>query len=489
MGFMPSRWFSLVGLFWLCAYLYLAFKFHEFQSLPDVGLRQTEGTHVLLPVVPAVVPASPGSGAGEGALLSQSGSPAHCALRERAHARIFSQLTVAFPIIGTEPGSIYWKKDKHMGQRDKNFFAVERVYRAEWARQGVTVVDSLNATFIISKQPQKWLELCKNYPNHQVINHFGSMQKLTKKFMLARTMKNFVRTHKHRLHEIQRFVPLTFVLSDRMDCLEFGANVDRQAMWIAKDFFKHNAQGVRLLHEPEARELAASCLQHTAAERKTSSGDSTQVGRTLVQSYLQRPFLVQGRKCDFRVYLYIPVSEPLLAFYAPGWYMKCGHSQFNLTSRDVTNVVTNTKVKGKMREGANYSELVWGPEQLQSYLSEQGFAADWVRTVFAEQLKKKLGLLMEALGPVKGTGYELLGCDLMLDEDLNVWLMEVNNSPEMSASLGGRKAAVEGILRAVVGTQIDLMHFAASGKPREDLSLTDLPSVGELELVYQAPAR
>ena len=73
---------------------------------------------------------------------------------------------------------------------------------------------------------------------------------------------------------------------------------------------------------------------------------------------------MKGHKCDIRVYLYIPTSVPLVAYYSPVWYMKCGHQQFNLTSTDPENVVTNTKarlkergqgwpqVNGKLREGA-----------------------------------------------------------------------------------------------------------------------------------------
>jgi len=205
-----------------------------------------------------------------------------------------------------------------------------------------------------------------------------------------------------------------------------------------------------------------------------------------VQQYLTNPFLVEGRKCDFRVYLYIPVTVPLLAFYAPDWYMRCSDLQHDPASLDLRNVVTNTKVAGKFREGANYSELVWGRERLQQYLSSKGFPADWVRRRMAEQLKQKLGLLVEAVGPMPPVGYELLGCDLLLDSDLNLWLIEVNSSPALDASLGARQQAVMALLPAVVGVQLDLLRFAATGRPRRELSAEDLPSAGPLELVYSS---
>ncbi|CAE7489244.1 TTLL10 [Symbiodinium pilosum] len=196
---------------------------------------------------------------------------------------------------------------------------------------------------------------------------------------------------------------------------------------------------------------------------------------------------VNGRKCDFRVYLYIPTSVPLVALYSPVFYIRCGHQAFNVSSTDPLNVVTNTKVRGKLREGANYSELVLGPDQLQQQLSQQGLPDDFVKATLLPAMKAKLALLMEVMcfattvGQLQTTNYELFGIDMMLDTDLNVWLIEVNSSPGLEKSLGARKEAVEAIIPPVVGLQLDLLRFAASGRPRANLTLSDLPSKGVLD--------
>eukprot|EP00913_Durusdinium_trenchii_P018048 g16959.t1 len=211
---------------------------------------------------------------------------------------------------------------------------------------------------------------------------------------------------------------------------------------------RHNSQGVRLLKPEEAQTFAQTC-----------STNQTRRPRGMVQQYLANPLLVNGHKCDFRVYLYIPTSVPLVAFYSSAWYMKCGHQQFNLSSTDPENVVTNTKVHGKLREGANYSQLVLGPKQVQDVLGPKLGPAhkDFVQVELDAKIKQKLGLLMEVMESqaedLQTTGYELLGCDMMLDADLNLWLIEVNNSPELMPSLGARQKAVDHILPAVVKSQ------------------------------------
>ncbi|CAL1128346.1 unnamed protein product, partial [Cladocopium goreaui] len=357
--------------------------------------------------------------------------PAACIARPNASQLMSQQVSVVYILLGQR--KTYFKKFpvQDLEPEDRQLFAVEKAYRQAWEAAGVVSVMSEDATFVISKQQNpRLLDLCTEYPRHQVFNHLGFVQPITVKSQLAAAARRFAAGAKWRAKEISSLMPASYILRNPRDCLEFQDQV-RSGMWIHKKDRTHNSQGVRLLTSQEAQGFAQSCGNESS--------------RGLVQRYLPNPLLIHGRKCDFRIFLYIPSSVPLVAFSSPVWYMRCGHEKFNLSSTDPQNVVTNTKVNGKLRKGANYSELVLGPKQVQAILSETGFDSDFVEVKLAAKIKQKLTLLMEVLESqadhLKTTGYELLGVDMMLTSDLNLWLIEVNSSPGMESSLGARQTA------------------------------------------------
>eukprot|EP00933_Yihiella_yeosuensis_P018374 TRINITY_DN15100_c1_g1_i2.p1 TRINITY_DN15100_c1_g1~~TRINITY_DN15100_c1_g1_i2.p1 ORF type:complete len:335 (-),score=37.66 TRINITY_DN15100_c1_g1_i2:523-1527(-) len=308
---------------------------------------------------------------------------------------------------------------------------------------------------------------------------------------LAATFKKLANSMPNKAKDVGKFIPATWNLNLPEECDEWAmteGNLVHGRIWIHKEYriHFHTARLEALEYDP-AFTLAEDCMMiHVGDFPKEGVEERDPLG--IIQHYINKPFLVHGRKCDFRVYFYIPATNPFITFYSPEFYIKCGHNPYNETSLDMFNVVTNTKVMGQLRPG-DYSDIVLGRQQFQEYLSQKGFPQNWVASELDRQLKQKLALLSEVLDPslrpsLPSTGYELFGVDFMLDEkDMNMWLIEVNPSPELVPSRGARQLAVETILPAVVGTQIDLIKFAASGRPRDSLALSDLPSRGPLQLI------
>eukprot|EP00434_Breviolum_minutum_P005589 symbB.v1.2.004928.t1/scaffold285.1/size239547/2 len=379
--------------------------------------------------------------------------PDECTDRPTAAELLTQQVTIVYVLLGRRRTYFTKFPVKDLDPEDRQLFAVEKVYRDAWQKAGVQNDNSFDATFIISKQQNpRLLGLCHEYPRHQVFNHLEFIQPLTVKSQLAAVTRRYAFQHPQRAGDIARLLPSSFILRNPRDCKDFQRQVTK-GMWIHKKDRAHNSQGVRLLTSQEAWQFAKNC------------GNQSLAPRGLVQRYLPNPLLVHEKKCDFRIYLYIPTSVPLVAFYSPVWYMRCGHEKFNLSSTDPLNVVTNTKVRGKLRVGANYSQLVLGPKQVQDVLSQQGLDPNFVEVTLAAKIKQQLTLLMEVLqsqvptNALQTTGYELLGVDMMLTSDLNLWLIEVNNSPGMEASLGARKSAVDHMLPLVVAAQWDPDFF------------------------------
>ena len=74
----------------------------------------------------------------------------------------------------------------------------------------------------------------------------------------------------------------------------------------------------------------------------------------------------------------------------------------------------------------------------------------------------------------------MLGYDFMVDEDLNVWLIEVNSSPSMEYSTHVTSALVPQVL-----TELPVFIFDhANGRERIDTT-GELPKIGNFELIYK----
>ena len=67
---------------------------------------------------------------------------------------------------------------------------------------------------------------------------------------------------------------------------------------------------------------------------------------------------------------------------------------------------------------------------------------------------------------------------MMLDSDLNLWLFEMNPSPGLYTTSKVRTASTKRVGKEMVGMQMDMLDFAAAGRPRDELSTADLKSRG-----------
>eukprot|EP00933_Yihiella_yeosuensis_P044511 TRINITY_DN3973_c3_g2_i1.p1 TRINITY_DN3973_c3_g2~~TRINITY_DN3973_c3_g2_i1.p1 ORF type:complete len:560 (-),score=85.14 TRINITY_DN3973_c3_g2_i1:517-2196(-) len=422
--------------------------------------------------------------------------------RKRPHASDLvksGRLTVTFPFM--TKGYPVWDNEKDYEEKIGALYAMEPVYKKEWARQGVEEVYHLNATFIVSKQSKiqkdgiedeylmKKLGMCQEWGRHQVFNHIARSDRVAVKSRLAETFNRLAKNLPHKAEDVSWLIPKTLRLEQLDECEEFGKRLD-EGMWIHKIDHVHNSNGVTLLDKETAKEKAANCSAIHAGMRQRTRRERRR-GLGIVQSYIKKPFLIEEKKCDFRIYFYVASTDPYITFWSPEFYIRCGHAKYVPNSTDPLNVITNTKVKGQVRtdHGAKWEDVVWGPQKFQDYLTSKGYPSDWLQNDFVKQMNTKMGLLSHVLDPtlsphLQGSGYEIFGLDFMLDEEnMNFWVIEVNFSPELMASRAARKFAVKNILKTIVGTQIDLMAYAASGKPRSEMKLSDLPSRGSLHLV------
>jgi len=238
----------------------------------------------------------------------------------------------------------------------------------------------------------------------------------------------------------------------------------------------------------------------------------------LVQEYIDRPFLLHGRKFDLRVYVLVTSYDPLRAYTYENGLVRFATEDYiapNAMDPDCemrkSAHITNYSVQKKSSKyiaNANAEEdstgHKWSLEALMRELAAMGHDVDSLRKRIDEILVKTLIAAQphictkyNARFRRRNACFEVFGFDIMLDEALTPWIIEVNVSPDLSSSspldrvLKGNLAAdvfqLLGIRANRVGEALGpeeppLLTRANCGHSPNELSTVPLCELGKLEL-------
>ena len=122
-----------------------------------------------------------------------------------------------------------------------------------------------------------------------------------------------------------------------------------EVQWIAKSARADNAKGIKF-PRPSQLHATARAFRDTG---KCNFGRIMGLRNPIIQRYLPRPLLVNGRKCDFRVYVYVPSTRPFMAYFHPQFYMPINVLQKNIISRPVWVCVRACVAWQQKRSGAH----------------------------------------------------------------------------------------------------------------------------------------
>uniref|UniRef100_H0Y1Z8 Tubulin tyrosine ligase like 2 n=1 Tax=Otolemur garnettii TaxID=30611 RepID=H0Y1Z8_OTOGA len=253
----------------------------------------------------------------------------------------------------------------------------------------------------------------------QRLNHHPGTTKLTRKDNLARRLRHMKRLYSTPLYE---FTPLTFVMPS--DYTKFVAEYfrERQALgtksgyWICKPAELSRGRGIIIF-----------------SDMKDFIFDETSV----VQKYICNPLLVGRYKCDLRIYVCVTGFRPLTIY-----VYREGIARFATEKFDLSNLqnyyahLTNCSIN---KGGASYEKIKevvghgckWTLSRFFSYL--RSWDVDdlllWRKIHCVVTLTV---LAIAPLVPVAANCFELFGFDILIDDNLKPWLLEVNYSPALS---------------------------------------------------------
>ncbi|KAF8057854.1 ttll6 [Scenedesmus sp. PABB004] len=278
----------------------------------------------------------------------------------------------------------------------------------------------------------------------QRLNHWAGMLTLARKASMARLLQRMA----DAVPGFGAFLPHSWVLPEQLPAFLAAARAQgSKSCFIVKPDAGCQGRGIRLVTGGSAGRVAAALAG---------------IGAAVAQAYVARPLLIDGRKFDLRLYVLVADVAPLrgrarrgapaqLFLYREGLARLCATryeapapGNLGTASMHLSNYAVNARA-----DGAPAGGIKWSLAQLRRHLEAQGvcWASVWAsvaqvvtQAVIAvtPHLAATAAALTVPAGPPLSRAtaaprcFEILGFDVLLDEALSPWLLEVNHSPSFA---------------------------------------------------------
>jgi hypothetical protein len=310
---------------------------------------------------------------------------------------------------------------------------------------GYAIIDDQEDT--TTKYNAKWLDVgvgvdkVMSLGSHAKINHWPGMSCLHTKNGLAATLRPLQRLFPKAYGHVH---PRTWLLPEEMADFQSSLTPDeeplsggrrkRKRVFIVKPAASCQGRGIHL----------ARAIQDLQDPRSAS----------IAQEYEARPFLVEGLKFDLRIYVLLSSVDPLRL-----WLFDEGLVRFATTPyappkggnlKNVTQHLTNYAInKDSENFVQNSGGIVRGDvgskrtlSWFRTWLDANGYSStrvwgrivDLIIKVFVAG-QPHLARTYRSAVPAEGGSmrcFEVLGLDVLLDSNLQPWMLEVNHSPSLS---------------------------------------------------------
>lgn len=258
----------------------------------------------------------------------------------------------------------------------------------------------------------------------QKVNHFPRSYEITRK---DRLFKNIQRMQQIKGVKHFDFIPQSYILpSEYQDfCAAF---LREKGLWIVKPVASSRGRGVFLCNHPDQVPLDENLI---------------------VCKYIANPLLIDGFKFDIRLYVCVTSYDPLCIYLFEEGLTRFATVKYEKSNRHIrnqcmhlTNYSVNKKsddyVKNDDPDVEDYGNK-WSLGAFLRYLRSRGkdTAALMMRiedvvikTILSVEVPVATACKM--FMPFRGNCFELYGFDILVDDNLKPWVLEVNLSPSLA---------------------------------------------------------
>ena len=268
----------------------------------------------------------------------------------------------------------------------------------------------------------------------QHVNHFPNNYELTRKDMMYKNLKLFKkeleRDKRYEEAKSYDFFPLTFHMPS-----EFTMFVDEYkhspgTIWIMKPAGKAQGKGIFLV---------TSLNQLYKWKNSLKGGEENAIDETYVcQRYIYNPLLLGGKKFDMRVYALVTCYNPLTAYLYSTGFCRFTSFKYSLNPEDLNNNQIHLTNVAVQKQSATYDKQIggkWYFRELKTYLMGR-YNEEQVNSMFdgIQNIIIKCFYAVQSVIAKDRHCFELYGYDILIDENLKPWLIEINSNASLTAS-------------------------------------------------------
>jgi len=207
-------------------------------------------------------------------------------------------------------------------------------------------------------------------------------------------------------------------------------------LWIMKPI--GSAQGKGIFMFSKLSEISEWRTDYKYKPNGPNSQKDKDVEAYVVQRYINNPYLVGGKKFDLRLYVVVSSFSPLVVWLYRSGFARFTNTRYNSDPSSISNSFMHLTNVAIQKTDENYDKRTggkWDLRRLKLHMIGQ-FGAETTDAVFWEIQMIIIRSLL-ACGNVMINDkhcFELYGYDVMIDDTLKPWLIEVNASPSLSAN-------------------------------------------------------
>jgi tubulin polyglutamylase TTLL5 len=291
----------------------------------------------------------------------------------------------------------------------------------------------------------------------QRVNHFEHSRELTRKDLLKKNIQRYVDLSGGKSSDFE-IMPPTFVLPHEYTQFvsSFTAFEQQKRDGVAMlssngEFSNDNGSSPGVIYNYWIlKPVGLSRGRGISLVRDIS--DLTYSQSSVIQKYIERPLCLAAYKFDLRIYVVVTSFKPLEAFVYRDGFARVSTQQYSLNPNDVNNKfihLTNSSIQKQNqqdlksdnplndKEGGNKdiggSKIsLLGENGLWKLLERfQGIDSDLLWKNICLLIVKSLVIVDDKMTN-QPCCFELFGYDVLIDNNLRPWLIEVNASPSLA---------------------------------------------------------
>ncbi|NXG61752.1 TTLL5 polyglutamylase, partial [Hemiprocne comata] len=266
--------------------------------------------------------------------------------------------------------------------------------------------------------------LLRSLTDIQKVNHFPRSYELTRKDRLYKNVNRMQLAHGFKTFHI---LPQTFILPTEYQDFCNTYSKDR-GPWIVKPVASSRGRGVYLINNPDQIVLEDNIL---------------------VSRYISNPLLIDDFKFDVRLYVLVTSYDPLVIYLYEEGLARFATVRYDQASKNIKNQfmhLTNYSVNKKSGDYVSCDDPEiedygnkWSMSAMLRYLKQEGrdtaalmaSVEDLIiKTVVSAELA--IATACKTFLSHRGSCFELYGFDVLIDDTLKPWLLEVNLSPSLA---------------------------------------------------------